>query len=80
MPTPKITKYTPLSPAEQSSIVYNIEFVVPVEDGETVDYELQQFLDSHVNTVGRAEVFNRQAVAHSITRAMKILDNRKRTK
>lgn len=80
MPTKPITEYTPLTPAEQSSVVFNIEFVVPAENVGDVEDELYNFLESHVDTVGRSEVLNRQAVAHTITRAMKILVNRKRCK
>jgi len=78
MPTKPITEYTPATLCTQTSYAIQLEFVVPAEEIETVEDELQHFLDSHINTVGRAEVFKREHVAHTITRAIQILGNRKK--
>ena len=77
MPTPKITEYTAAAAPEKTSVVFQLEFVVPTDEAANVEQELDDFLDNHVNTVGRAELLHRQTVAHGINRAMQILGNRK---
>lgn len=80
MPTPKITQYTEAVPPEKTSVVYQLELVVPAEAVSEVEDALDDFLECAINTVGRGELFNRQIVAHNINRAMQILGNRKAAK